>query len=180
MEPPKDNIPIFVTPIVLNPLIDTWDRVAQDILKIEKAAFGEEEAFEDERSQKLYSNPKNTYVLLRDNSGAAIGYTCATRIYDDEVPDHHNPQNRLDDKETAYIMSTGILPEHQGERLVVPLLNALEEELRKRGYKFVERDAAISNGYAESLLKANKDRVIEWYDRVDPVYGPQRYFRMRL
>ncbi len=177
---PKEVSSLSVTTSVLNPSVDTWEKIGQEILKIEKAAFGGKKAFRNEVSQSLYENPENIYVLMRDESGEAIGCTFATRIYDPEVPAHHNPQIRQDDKETAYIMSTGFLPQYQRKRLVVPLLNTLEEELRKRGYESIERDADKASGYADSLIKNNPDRIIEYHDRLDPVYGLQVCIRMRL
>ena len=68
---------------------------------------------------------------------------------------------------------------------MAPLLDKLDEELSRRGYMFIERDAADDKGsegteenYADKLRKNYRERIVA-EESHDSEYGPQVFFRMR-
>ena len=141
----------------------SWTDIATDVLRIEKACFGEL-GYSEEIFKKDFSETDTTVILLRDSRSKVIGYTYAL------------PKEK---PYTANVESTAIDPEFQGRGLVGKLIGRLEEELIKRGFKFMERDVAIGNGYADSIQRHYGSRILEWHDHPSD-YGPQRFFRIRL
>lgn len=141
----------------------SWALVKNDILRIEKSCF-EGKGYSEETFRKDFSETTTTVVLLRDSKGRVIGYTYTL------------PKGK---PYTANVESTAIDPEFQRRGFVGKLIGRLEEELIKRGFKFIERDAAIGNGYADSIQRHYGDRILEWHDHPSD-YGPQRFFRIRL
>lgn len=88
--------------------------------------------------------------------------------------------DREDDGEkTAYVSDTVIAPAYRGRKLVGKLTGRLIEELASRGFEFVERDAAMANGYADNIIKSNQDRIVFAGEPEESEYGPQRFIRMR-
>jgi ribosomal protein S18 acetylase RimI-like enzyme len=81
--------------------------------------------------------------------------------------------------DTFYIANTAIAKSHQGRGLVKLLMEQLYADVRAAGARFLERDVAIANGYADKLTRLHAADVLETYDHVSP-YGPQRFIRMRV
>lgn len=140
-----------------------WETVREDVLALEQACFGDK-SFPESDLQSHFENPEHIAVLLRKKD-RIIGFTCG--IPDEEV------------EGALYIETTDILPEEQGQRHVVSLMNTLEDEARRRGYRFITRNAAISNGYADKVQKNYAARIVESYEN-DSEWGPQRYFKIAL
>ncbi|MFH0800114.1 MAG: GNAT family N-acetyltransferase, partial [Pseudomonadota bacterium] len=137
-----------------------WQHVQDDIRAIDRLAFRGQAA---EILKSVFANPENTAVVLRDQrSGRIVGYSYASRKSSD----------------TAYIDTTVIHPAHQGQGLVGKLMEKLEEELRRRGFKYVERDALIENGYADSIKRHYGNRILE--QRRFIISVPQMHFRISL
>lgn len=145
------------------------ESVKKAIIKLEEINWGEKIAndsdFTSEVMESIIKDPKNIVVILRTFVDKIIGYSIA-------VPDE-------DIVGAAYIYSTDIHPSFQGKGLIGKIMKAMEEELRKKGYEFMTRDSAVSNGYADSVERHYGDRVVEMYDHESP-YGPQRYFKIKL
>lgn len=146
----------------------------------EVAIFGKDGAEDFDFLERAFHDEKCVIAVLKDGFGNLVGHSVTTPIHDEEVPTRHNPEKRKDDHTTAYIHSTAILPEHRGKKLVGRLIDLLEEELRRKGFQYVERDAAIENGYADSIERHYGDRIVASYDHVHPKHGPQRFFRIKL
>lgn len=146
-----------------DPSEQSWDDVKDDIMRLEELCFpghglGEEylkEKFEDQES----------IIVLLKKGEKLIGFSYTT-------PDE-NSEN------SAYIDTTEIEPDEQGKGYVVPLITKLEDEARNRGYKFITRNAARENGYADMIMKNYGDRIVETYEN-DSEFGPQRYFKISL
>ena len=68
---------------------------------------------------------------------------------------------------------------HQGRGLVKLLMDRLYADVRAAGARYIERDAAIANGYADKIVRFHAAHVLETLDHDSP-YGPQRFIRMRL
>ncbi len=81
--------------------------------------------------------------------------------------------------ETYYIANTVIAKSHQGRGLVKLLMDRLYADVRAAGARFIERDAAIPNGYADKIVRFHATDVLETFDHDSP-YGPQRFIRMRV
>lgn len=120
-----------------------------------------------------FCDPATVAFTLQDN-GQLVGFTFAIPI------DRFNPTRQREAQETAYLYGTAITPDHQGKKLVKSLTDPLLRTLLKRGYKFVERDAVIPNGYADAISRAYGDSIIESYDHERFELGPQRFFRIDI
>lgn len=177
MEPPKDRSPIPVTCDIVDPKVDKWDQLGKEIYKNELQVFGEESSETEEDLRRWFDDERCVVAVMKDPNGQLIGHSFATPISEPDVPEHHQ---KLDDKETAYIMTTAIVPEYQGRKLVGALIGTLETGLKAKGYKYIERDTAVPNGYADSIERHYGERILDKKDRIHPVHGPQRSFRIRL
>lgn len=158
-----------------------WDTIKEDILRIDSSA-SEGEPFPEEMLERDFQDPDTTVILMRDRqTDAIVGFSYAkptTKTYPEDFPERPASQD------TAYIYYTALDTSHQGQGLVVPLLEKLDEELSRRGYMFIERDAADDKGeeteesYADKLRKNYRERIVA-EESHDSEYGPQVFFRMR-
>lgn len=154
---PEINVEIY------NPSAHTWSIIKDDILNLEETCFPET-AFSEEELREGFESSEYIIALLKKGS-KIIGFT------------YGKPDSKTEG--ALYIETTDIDPAEQGKGNIVPLIAALEDEARKRGYVFLTRNAARDNGYAEKIKRSYGDRVVESYDN-DSVYGPQTYFKIRL
>ena len=154
---PKPTVELF------NPATQKWSDVREDILELEKLCFGEN-AFDESSLEASFENPKSIVVTL-NREKSIIGFSVG-------VPDRK-------DASAIHIYTIEIHPEEQGNGYVASILNALEEEARKRGYTFLTQHAMIENGYADKISKNYHDAIVETHDR-DSEYGPQRFFKIAL
>lgn len=169
----ETNAPRYVS-VVFDPTRDSWDSIRDDILRIENEQFGDG-AFQDDYLGHEFGDPANTAVVLRDEATSRVaGFTYAVPIGLIEW------DRVLESRDTAYICDTALGAAYQGRRLIAPMMAALERELRRRGYQFLERDAAVSNGYAAKIERAYGDRIVVQGEPRDSEYGPQVFFRIRL
>jgi GNAT superfamily N-acetyltransferase len=74
---------------------------------------------------------------------------------------------------------TIIQNEHRGKGLLGELMSTLETELKKRGFKYLERNALTANNFAENISKHYNDRIIKSFP-LDSRWGPQIFFRIKL
>ena len=82
------------------------------------------------------------------------------------------------DPDTGYVHCTQFLPEFQNMGLVVKLHDEVIKEAAKI-YDFLVRDAKKAKKYADNLLTAYGDDVIEHFPHPS-IYGEQEYIRIRL
>jgi ribosomal protein S18 acetylase RimI-like enzyme len=143
-----------------------WSTIKDRIAAIEHEVFGEE-AFSPSELRLAFNGRKSLVVLLWEGpsaGGRLIGYTQA---------------QPADDPATFYIANTAIARSHQGRGLVRLLMSQLYADVRAAGARFIERDAAIANGYADKIVRFHAADVLETFDHDSP-YGPQRFIRMRV
>jgi ribosomal protein S18 acetylase RimI-like enzyme len=144
-----------------------WGALKRRIAKLERQCFGQK-AFSPAELQLAFNARGSLVVLLwerRDpDNSALIGYTQAQ-------PAGH--------PETYYIANTVIAKSHQGRGLVRLLMDRLYADVRAAGACYIERDAAIANGYADKILRIHANDILETLDHDSP-YGPQRFIRMRV
>jgi ribosomal protein S18 acetylase RimI-like enzyme len=144
-----------------------WNTIKRRIREIELECFGRQHAFSDDELRGMFNGPRTIAVLLWDGQvsrGLLVGYTQA------------EPAAARD---TYYIANTAIAKSHQGRGLVKLLMEHLYADVRAAGARFIERDAAIANGYADKIVRAHATDILEWYDHDSP-YGRQRFIRMRV
>lgn len=157
---------------VYKPNLAAWEKIQDRIIALEQEAFGEK-AFSVQELAKDFLNEKNTIILLKD-SDLVIGFTYARSLDEADEPGREDEIG-----ETAYMWDTVIQKEYRGRHLVGVLMNALEEELRRKKYRYVERVAAVANNYANNIAKHYKDRIVRSEPR-ETKYGSQVFFRIKL
>jgi GNAT superfamily N-acetyltransferase len=142
-----------------------WNTIGQRIVEIERDVFGQD-AFSPDELRRSFTGRETLAVLLWDGpaDGVLVGYTQA---------------EPAGDAETYYISNTAIAKSHQGRGLIKLLMERLYADIRAAGGRFIERDAAIANGYADMLMRAHAADILEASDH-DSEYGPQRFIRMRV
>ena len=144
----------------------SWSTIKDRIAELEHECFGED-AFSANELRLAFNSRQSLVVLLWEgpsDGGRLIGYTQA---------------QPADDPATYYIANTAIAKSHQGRGLVKLLMDQLYADVRAVGARFIERDAAIANGYADKIVRSHAADVLETFDH-DGSYGPQRYIRMRV
>jgi GNAT superfamily N-acetyltransferase len=128
---------------------------------MERREWGDQ-AFDEAYFRERLADPAAVVVVLRTAAGRVAGFQIAVA-----------------DGDSLYVEDTLIAKPHRGKGYVAMLARALEREARRRGYRFVTRDAAIANGYADAIERAYGNRIVERYDHPSE-YGPQRYFKIAL
>ncbi len=144
----------------------SWSTIKDRIAELEHECFGED-AFSANELRLAFNSRRSLVVLLWEgpsDGGRLIGYTQA---------------QPADDPATYYIANTAIAKSHQGRGLVKLLMDQLYADVRAAGARFIERDAAIANGYADKIVRFHAADVLETFDHESP-YGPQRFIRMRV
>jgi len=142
-----------------------WSAIRRRVGEIERECFGGG-AFSQDELRAMFTGPRALVVLLWDGRGPdslLIGYTQAEA----RGPD------------TYYIANTAIAKSYQGRGLVKQLMDRLYADVRAAGARFIERDAAIANGYADKVVRAHAADIVSSFDH-DSAYGPQRFIRMRV
>jgi ribosomal protein S18 acetylase RimI-like enzyme len=119
-------------------------------------------------------DPNHTIVVLREQ-GTIVGFSLAIPIGE------MDPSRTGESVDTAYIYYTAIEPTHQGQGYVGQIMDQLIASLRQKGYRYIERDAVIANGYADKIEKRYGDAIVTQYDHNHfPEFGPERFFRIDL
>lgn len=182
----KTEFTKFCQPEVYNPETLPWDNVRNDILNIEKTAFGDKEAFDEDTLKEDLMNPTTITVFLRDTTtNKIIGFSYAqptSLVYPNFYPE------RTFSHDTAYIADTVIHPQYQKKGLLPILMANLDAELTRYGYSFIERDSADNRKklkkdeetYADKIKRNNLARIIDEKKWESTDYGQQRFFRMKL
>jgi ribosomal protein S18 acetylase RimI-like enzyme len=156
---------------------ETWQNIKEKIISL-KNAQSRDHAFTPEELEKHFTDSDNAVALIKYKN-EIIGYSYAmptTQAYSENDPVF---SGRVKDSTTAYLYNVVIDPRYQGRGLVGKLSSALEDKLREKGYTHLEMDAAIQNGYANSIQKAYGARVIVSHDHPS-IYGEQRYFLLDI
>jgi GNAT superfamily N-acetyltransferase len=143
----------------------SWRTISRRIVEIERDVFGED-AFSPDELRWAFTARKTLAVLMWEGPGddRLVGYTQA------------QPARAAD---TYYISNTAIAKSHQGRGLIRLLMQRLYADVRAAGGRFIERDVAIANGYADMLMRVHAADILETSDH-DSEYGPQRFIRMRV
>lgn len=158
---------------IFNSDLSAWKSIEKTIVPLEQEAFGDN-AFPEEQITADFLNKKNIIVLLKTKgSHGVIGYVYALPIEDAE-------SSRANEKgETAYVWNMVISKEYRGQHLAGVLMGRLEEELKGKGYKYIDICAVTANNFAENISKTYKERIVK-SEPIDSKWGPQVYFRIKL
>jgi hypothetical protein len=148
---------------LFDPATQAWESVREAVLEIDKLCFGEK-SFSEEYLKQTFEDPRDIVVLLK-RAERLIGFSSA--IPDEKV------------EGAMYVDTTDIIPEEQGKKHVVAIMQLLETEARKRGFRYLTRNAAVENGYADKVEKNYAGRILETGSN-DSEWGPQRYFKIEL
>jgi len=140
----------------------SWDSIKERIGQIEHEVFGDD-AFSPDELSAAYNGRQILAILLFDGA-VLVGYTQA------------GPARARD---TYYIANTAIAKTHQGRGLIRLLMERLYADVRAAGAHFIERDAAIANGYADTIVRSHAEDIVRTRDHDSP-YGRQRFIRMRV
>jgi hypothetical protein len=159
---------------IWQPATESWHLLEPDIMFLERQAFGDK-AFEAKHLKTELTDPTHVVALLRDGGTSRVmGFTYAIPVT--EVEPHRAPAAA----NTAYIADTVLEEGLRGRRLVGVLMASLEDELRRRGFKFLERHAAVAHGYAAKISKHYSTRIEAQRRPNESEWGPQVFFRIRL
>lgn len=148
---------------IFDPKKHSWSDIKERIISIEHEAFGDK-SFSDEDLSNDFQNVNNVVVLLKDSNNI-LGFVYA------------EPANK---EETALICDIVIEKKSRQKHLAGILMDSLEEELKKRKYKYIEMDAAVANNFAENISKQYKSRIVEQGEPHDSIWGKQVFFRIKL
>lgn len=151
---------------ITNPAADHWEEIGKGVVFLEHEAFGDA-SFTAEQLEADFFDPNATWALLL-NGEDIIGFTYTKRTED------------FEEQPVAFIWDTVIAESWRHKGLVGVLMNVLEAELKKAGYVYIEREAAVSSGYAERISKHYHGRIVEEGEPHDSKWGQQKFFRIRL
>lgn len=161
----------MITAEVFDHTLSSWNQIESSILNLEQEAFNQN-AFTTEVLKEDFLNKDNIIVLLKDSS-SVIGFTYAKPMEPETDDSPALPG------ETAWMWDTVIQKEYRGRKLLGEMMLKIEDELRKRGFRYLERNALIANNFAENIAKNYKDRIIKTFS-LESVWGPQIFFRIKL
>ena len=150
---------------LFQPTQAAWSAIAPEIIEIERLCFGGK-GWSAQRLEKEFLSRSSTVVILRNTEKTPIGFSLAQ-------PDMYNGKS-------AYIWTTDIHPRYQGQNLVGKIMDTMEDSLRKLGFLYVTRNAAVPNGYADKIERHYKDRIVQKRDEISEEFGPQRFFKIKL
>ncbi len=151
---------------IANSATDSWETIGNSIVSLEHEAFGDA-SFATEELKADFFDSNTTWALLF-NGEDIVGFSYAKRSEDFEA------------QPVAFIWDTVIAKPYRHKGLVGVLMNVLEVELKKAGYIYIEREAAVSSGYAERISKHYHGRIVEEGEPHDSKWGQQKFFRIRL
>jgi ribosomal protein S18 acetylase RimI-like enzyme len=162
----------MIKAVLYNPNKLPWEKIKEEIIDVETEAF-KEKAFSDEELAEDFQNEKNVVVLLKDTH-KIIGFTYA------KPAEVFTKENIPEKEKTAWVCDTIIKKEFRGKKLVGNMSDLLERELKKRDYKYIARNPAVANNYAQNISNIYRDRIVQQEGPTDSEWGPQMFFRIKL
>lgn len=149
-----------------------WSDIKEEIVSMEQEAFGNE-SFTEEQLSKDFEDQQSTIAILKEtDSGNIIGFTYAK-------PDDEEPLQK-EKEDTVLICDVVIKKEFRKKHLVGRLMECLENELRRKNFKYIETYARLANNYADNVAKSYKNSIIEQNGPLDSKWGPQMFFKIKL
>ncbi len=152
-----------------------WE-VAKALEVVDKLNFGQN-GFDAGFIVNEIMAPGGACVLLMDGD-KVVGYTAATSA--DFIYNYYSHYRSRDPQDAVYITNSSVHPDYQHKGYIWLMMDALEQELRSKGYKFLDRDSKADLGYADKVVEHYGDRVVFALDEERTEWGVQRYIRVRL
>jgi len=153
---------------------EAWSAIKDDVMSFEKELFG----LEDSDISYAFQNTEAIVAILRDvETNKVVGITYAEPVAQAYQSGPRSEREKLSG--AIYIQNTALDPDYMKQGLVGPLMDYLEEELRAKGYKFMERDSMVAHAYAENIKRKYGDRVILEIPHSSK-WGNQVFFRISL
>lgn len=162
------------------PSLTLWSAVKDSIMNIGRQHFGPH-TYPEEDVMVDFIDPRCVVVLSQDLlTSKVIGYSYAAPL--NKYPDEVNTDVFRDDngEQTAYIWGTAIDQEYMGQHIVEDLMVVMEEELKRKQFKYLERNAKFDNGYSAKIRKAYGNRIVYSIPCLDDAHGTQEFFRIKL
>lgn len=163
----------MIKPEIFQSSSANWEKIKEKIMFLEKDAFGEGAFTEDVIAEDFLDSENVIVLLVEEETGEVVGFTYA-KPFEPETDDSPAKPG-----ETAWVWDTIIQKAYRSKGLLGSMVSVLEDELRKRGFKYLERNAMVANNYAENISKHYKDRIIKSFP-LDSRWGPQVFFRIKL
>lgn len=141
----------------------TWRELGPRMLELERHEWGTR-AF-SEREMRWQATNREAVVATTWDGPALVGFAVAGPAWSES---------------RVSLLNVLIDPAYRGQRLVWPLITAVERELTARGIGELEIDARVENGFADAVERryGARAKVVEG-DHPSP-YGPQRTIRVAL
>lgn len=163
-----------------NPMILPWQSVKHAVLAIAKQNFAPH-LWPEEDYERDFVDPDCVAILAWHKvTNAIVGYSYATPLM--KYPEEHAyPVIELEDcgQQTAYLWSIALEKSYQGHGLIADIMQMQENELKRRGYRHMELNAT-GQKFAVNLQKTYTGRLLAAVPLIDPDYGEQVFFRIRL
>ncbi len=141
-----------------------WEQIRSRVAVLEREEWGQAAFSEPELARQfLASNAVN--VLLYDGT-RLVGFACS-------APSRGGAR-------TTYLWNILIARRYRGRGLVSKLMNTLEPQLRRQGYRFLGMDARVDNGFADAVARHYGPRVTVAGSDHPSDYGIQRPLRIAL
>ena len=157
-----------------DPTLENWEDIESHVLRLEHEAFADK-AFEEEYLRSEMTAPDHVVSILTRVGGDSVhGFTYAVPVM--EVEPH---RGRIA-ANTAYIADSIVEASLRGRALVGVMMSCLEDELRRRGFEYVERHAAVAHGYSTNISRHYATRIEAQRRATNSEWGPQVFFRIRL
>ena len=159
-----------------------WHSIREAVMAAERINFPELPETE-ETLFGLFFHPESIVGVVTDPYLGLNRLAGFSIVVPEEVEyslPHTEFRHRLEhaSPDTGHVHCTQFTPEFQGMGLVARLNKQVMEEAAKY-YRELTRDAKKAKGYADNLLAAYGDAVIEHYPHPS-VYGVQEYIRIEL
>ncbi len=149
----------------------SWSKIGSQIITMENEAFGENSL--SNILEKDFLDSTNIVVVLKNENQEAVGFAYA------KPSEPETDDGPAKPGETAWMWDTVIKKDYQGKGLLGIIMEKLEGELRKRGFKYLERNALVANDYAQNIVKHYGNRIMKSFP-LESKWGPQVFFRIRL
>ncbi len=163
----------MITAEIFNNSPSMWADIQEKILYLEKEAFGSR-SFTQQALEMDFLDSKNIIILLKEEDRKKIiGFTYAKPR---EPETNDSPANK---GETAWVWDTVIEKKHRGKGYLGTMMTSLEEELKRRGFRYLERNALVANNFAKNIDKHYRERIIKKFS-LESEWGPQIFFRIKL
>lgn len=163
----------FFTAKVFDLQGESWETIKDEILDLEKEEFQKKAWAESTIKRGFVEDDSTAVLLIEQKTGKIVGFSYAVK---GGLDFNLKPVQK---EATAYIENTNVDKAYRGKGLVGLIMEKLEEELVKKGYKYVERDAGVKYNYAANIKNHYKEKIVESITH-DSKYGKQVFFRIKL